>query len=39
MLKACGGNRHEAARRLQIHRPNLIRLINWLRIDDSDVSY
>ena len=33
VLNACNGKRHEAARRLQMHRPNLIRLLKRLKID------
>jgi DNA-binding NtrC family response regulator len=34
VLKACDGNRHETARRLDMHRPNLIRLMKRLDIDE-----
>ena len=35
VLKECKGNRHEAARRLKMHRPNLIALIKRLGIKDN----
>ncbi len=37
VLKECGGNRHEAARRMGMHRPNLIQLIKRLGIEESDM--
>ena len=33
VLATCGGDRAEAARRLQIHRPNLNRLLKRLKLD------
>ena len=37
VLNECGGNRHEAARRMGMHRPNLIQLIKRLGIEDADM--
>jgi len=37
VLKECGGNRHEAARRMGMHRPNLVQLIKRLGIEESDI--
>ena len=34
VLSECGGNRHEAARRMGMHRPNLIQLIKRLGIEE-----
>ena len=34
VLSECGGNRHEAARRMGMHRPNLIQLIKRLGIGE-----
>lgn len=34
VLRECNGNRHEAARHLGLHRPNLVRLIRSLGIED-----
>jgi transcriptional regulator with GAF, ATPase, and Fis domain len=36
ILRECGGNRHEAARRLKMHRPNLIDLIKRLGIKERE---
>ena len=37
VLSECGGNRHETARRMGMHRPNLIQLIKRLGIEDADM--
>ena len=37
VLSECGGNRHEAARRLRMHRPNLISLMRRLGINGDEV--
>ena len=34
VLSECGGNRHEAARRLRMNRSNLLKLIKRLGIED-----
>ena len=34
VLDECGGNRHKAAQRMNMHRPNLIQLIKRLGIED-----